>query len=75
MVEFDIGCRRCKKLITLRVRDERSRVLFAANGALCQVCDTPGAQRAPDRAWPRRGTPMVATDDSSGRKPRDRALG
>jgi hypothetical protein len=38
MIEFDVECRICKKRITLRVRDEQSRVFFEKNGALCEVC-------------------------------------
>jgi hypothetical protein len=38
MIEFDVECRRCMKLITLRVRDEQSRVFFEQNGALCDDC-------------------------------------
>ena len=38
MIEFDVQCQRCKKLITLRVHDERSRLFFEQNGALCEAC-------------------------------------
>jgi hypothetical protein len=38
MIEFDVKCRGCKKLITLRVHDEQSRLFFERNGALCEAC-------------------------------------
>ena len=38
MIEFEVQCQKCRKLITLRVRDEQSRVFFEQNGALCEVC-------------------------------------
>jgi hypothetical protein len=38
VIEFDVKCMSCKKLITLRVRDEQSRVFFEKNGALCEAC-------------------------------------
>ena len=38
MIEFDVECQRCKKLITLRVRDERARMFFEQNGARCEAC-------------------------------------
>ena len=38
MIEFDVECQSCKKLITLRVHDEQSRMYFERNGALCEVC-------------------------------------
>ena len=38
MVEFTIGCRKCGKAITLRVRDESARHVFEETGALCLVC-------------------------------------
>ncbi len=49
MIEFDVECLRCKKRITLRVRDERSRAFFEENGALCEVCYKPGYQPEPVR--------------------------
>jgi hypothetical protein len=42
MIEFDVECRKCGKLITLRVRDEPSRVFFEQCGALCQACHERG---------------------------------
>lgn len=41
MIEFAITCRRCGKLITLRVRDESQRRFFEDAGALCQTCYEP----------------------------------
>jgi hypothetical protein len=38
MIEFDVECRICRKLITLRVRDEQSRLYFEQHGALCEAC-------------------------------------
>lgn len=46
MIEFDVQCRCCRKLITLRVRDEQSRLFFEKNGALCEVCYERDSQRA-----------------------------
>ena len=46
MIEFDVECHRCKKLITLRVRDEQSRMFFEKNGALCEACHARGHQSA-----------------------------
>jgi hypothetical protein len=49
MIEFNVECLRCRKLITLRVRDERSRAFFERTGALCEVCYTPGYRPVPVR--------------------------
>ena len=38
MIEFDVKCLSCKKLITLRVRDAQARVFFEEKGALCEGC-------------------------------------
>ncbi len=38
MIEFDVKCSSCKKLITLRVRDAQARVFFEEKGALCADC-------------------------------------
>ncbi len=46
MIEFDVECRSCKKLITLRVHDEQSRVFFEQSGALCEDCYERDSQRA-----------------------------
>jgi hypothetical protein len=46
MIEFDVKCRRCKKLITLQVRDARARVFFEEKGALCDDCYKVGPQPA-----------------------------
>jgi hypothetical protein len=46
MIEFDVECQSCKKLITLRVHDEQSRMYFERNGALCEVCYERGEQPA-----------------------------
>jgi hypothetical protein len=52
MIEFDVQCLSCKKLITLRVRDEQCRAFFEENGALCEVCHERGDRlaRAPRAA-------------------------
>ena len=49
MIEFDVKCLRCKKLITLRVRDAPARVLFEEKGRLCEDCYNVGPQPAPSR--------------------------
>ncbi len=33
MIEFDVKCPSCKKLITLRVRDAQARMFFEEKGA------------------------------------------
>jgi len=38
MIEFDVECWSCRKLITLRVHDEQSRLYFEQHGALCEAC-------------------------------------
>ena len=47
MIEFDIKCLSCKKLITLRVRDAQARVFFEEKGALCEDCYKVTPQPAP----------------------------
>ena len=49
MIEFDVECLSCKKLITLRVRDVQARVFFEEKGALCENCYNVGLQPAPSR--------------------------
>ena len=49
MIEFDVKCPSCKKLITLRVRDAQARVFFEEKGALCEECHRVGPQPAPRR--------------------------
>ena len=49
MIEFDIKCLSCKKLITLRVRDAQARVFFEEKGALCGDCYKVGPRPAPSR--------------------------
>ncbi len=53
MVEFDVKCRGCAKLITLQVRDRQAQDLFEKDGALCEACYRAGYRRAPRwrRAW------------------------
>ena len=46
MIEFDVKCLRCKKLITLQVRDARTQVFFEEKGALCEACYKVGPQPA-----------------------------
>ena len=41
MIEFDVRCRKCKKPITLGVRDEHARLFFEQTGALCEACYRP----------------------------------
>jgi hypothetical protein len=54
MIEFDVECRRCRKPITLRVRDEESRMFFEENGALSDDCNERGhkPERLPCSASP-----------------------
>ena len=49
MIEFDVRCLSCKKVITLRVRDAQARVFFEEKGALCEDCYKGGPQPAPSR--------------------------
>ena len=49
MIEFDVKCLSCRKLITLRVRDAQARVLFEEKGALCEDCYKVRPQSAPSR--------------------------
>src|SRR5262249_20275535 len=58
MIEFDVKCRSCKKLITLRVRDAQVRVFFEEKGALCGECYKVAPQPASNRAagWRAGGT-------------------
>jgi hypothetical protein len=49
MIEFDVKCRSCGKPMTLRVRDDQSRVFFEKYGVLCEACYAPGERRAPFR--------------------------
>lgn len=49
MIEFDVKCLSCKKLITLRVRDAQAQVFFEEKGALCEDCYKRGPQPAPSR--------------------------
>ena len=49
MIEFDVRCLSCKKLITLRVRDAHARVFFEEKGALCEDCYKVGPHPAPSR--------------------------
>jgi len=44
MIEFDVKCSSCKKLITLRVRDAQARAFFEEKGALCANCYRVGPQ-------------------------------
>jgi hypothetical protein len=49
VIEFDVKCLSCKKLITLRVRDAQARMFFEEKGALCEDCYNVGPQPAPGR--------------------------
>ena len=49
MIEFDVKCSSCKKLITLRVRDAQARVFFEEKGALCADCYRVRPHTAPTR--------------------------
>ena len=49
MIEFDVKCRSCGKPITLRVRDDQSRVFFEKHGALCEACHAAAERVAPFR--------------------------
>lgn len=49
MIEFDVKCRKCRKRITLGVRDEQARAFFETCGALCEGCYGSGAEAGPVR--------------------------
>ena len=49
MIEFDVKCLSCQKLITLRVRDAQARRFFEEKGALCEHCYTVRPQAVPNR--------------------------
>ena len=49
MIEFDVKCLSCQKLITLRVRDAQARMFFEDKGARCEECYKVGPQPAPSR--------------------------
>ena len=49
MIEFDLECLSCRKLITLRVRDAQARRFFEVKGALCVHCYTVHPQAVPNR--------------------------
>ena len=49
MIEFDVKCLGCKKVITLGVRDEQARAFFEENGALCEACYKVAPRPAPSR--------------------------
>ena len=49
MIEFDVECLSCQKLITLRVRDAQARRFFEDKGAFCEHCYAVRPQPAPSR--------------------------